>query len=97
VGRIADARQRLMTLDAQHDPLLHPEERAWARREGMNVFVGHSLLTNGRVVGVLALFAREPLADVYFDELWTLALIIAQTSGRLPAQCRLPTAPVLLE
>jgi PAS domain S-box-containing protein len=85
VRSIADARQRLLTLDAQHNPLLHAEERAWAQREGMSVFVGHPLLTDGRVVGVLALFAREPLADVYLDELWTLALIIALTSERLPA------------
>ena len=86
VKKIVDARQRLLTLDAQHDPLLHPKERTWAQREGMRVFVGHPLLSEGRVVGVLGLFAREPLADVYLEELWTLALIIALTSERLPAQ-----------
>jgi PAS domain S-box-containing protein len=90
VGRIADLRHRLLSQEAQHDPLLHPEERAWAQREGMNVFVGYPLLAEGRVAGVLALFAREPLPEVYLDALGSLALIIALASERLREQVDLP-------
>ncbi|TMD84539.1 MAG: PAS domain S-box protein [Chloroflexi bacterium] len=90
VGRIADLRQRLLSQEVQRDPLLHPQERAWAQREGMSVFVGYPLLAEGRVAGVLALFAREPLPEVYLDALGSLALIIALASERLPAQKDLP-------
>ena len=83
-------RQRLLSQDVQRDPLLHPQERAWAQREGMSVFVGYPLLAEGRVAGVLALFAREPLPEVYLDALGSLALIIALASERLPAQEDLP-------
>ncbi|TMD66305.1 MAG: PAS domain S-box protein [Chloroflexi bacterium] len=90
VRRIADLRQRQLSQEVQRDPLLHPEERAWAQREGMNVFVGYPLLAEGRVEGVLALFARELLPDVYLDALGSLALIIALASEHLPAQEDLP-------
>jgi PAS domain S-box-containing protein len=83
VGRIATSRQRLLIQEAQHDPLLHPDEQAWAAREGMSIFVGYPLLVEGRVVGVLALFARVPLPEVLLDALGSLALIMAQANEHL--------------
>ncbi len=77
VNRIAVSRQRLLSQEAQHDPQLQPEEQAWATREGMSVFVGYPLLGESGVVGVLALFARGPLPEVFLDGLGSLALIIA--------------------
>lgn len=90
VGRIADLRRQLLSQDVQRDPLLHPKERAWAQREDMSFFVGYPLLAEGDVAGVLALFARESLPEVYLDALGSLALIIALASERLPAQEDLP-------
>ena len=90
VAKIATSRQRLLSQEAQRDVLLHPEERAWAQREGMSVFVGYPLLVENRVVGVLALFARELLPAVYLDTLGSLALIIGLAIERLPVQEELP-------
>lgn len=90
IGRIADARQRLVILEPQHDPFLHPQERAWALREEMSIFVGYPLMVEDHVAGVLALFAREKLPEVYLDALESLALIISLASGRLLAHENLP-------
>ena len=83
VGRIANSRQHLLSQEAQHDPLLQLQEQAWAQREGMSIFVGYPLLVESGVVGALALFACEPLPEVFLDALGSLALIIAQASERL--------------
>ena len=61
IGRIAAERLPHLTNDVQHDPRVG--DREWARREGMVAFAGHPLLVDGRVVGVVALFARRPLSD----------------------------------
>ncbi len=86
VGKIATSRQTLLSQEAQHDPRLQPQERAWAEREGMSAFVGYPLLVESRAVGVLALFAREPLAEMLLDALGSLALIMAQASERIQAE-----------
>ena len=86
VGKIATSRQPLLSQEAQHDPRLQPQEQTWAGREGMSVFVGYPLLVESRAVGVLALFAREPLPEVLLDALGSLALIIAQASERIQAE-----------
>ena len=35
----------------------------WARREGIRSFAGHPLVFQGKILGVLALFSREPLVE----------------------------------
>ena len=40
-----------------------PDDQAWAREEGMAAFVGYPLHIGDRVLGVLALFARQPLGE----------------------------------
>jgi CheY-like chemotaxis protein len=40
------------------DPRVGNQE--WAQREGMVAFAGYPLLVKGRVVGVMAMFARHP-------------------------------------
>src|SRR5438874_1874889 len=62
VGRIANLRQPLLSQEVQCDPLLHPKERAWAQREGMSGVGRYPLVAEGRVAGVVAVYAREPLA-----------------------------------
>jgi PAS domain S-box-containing protein len=85
VERIAASEHRLVSQEAQHDPFLQPEEQAWAEREGMSVFVGYPLPGKSGVVGVLALFAYEPLSETFLEALGTLALIIGRASEYLLA------------
>jgi PAS domain S-box-containing protein len=60
IGRIALERRSILTNDAPRDPRIW--DRDWARREGMVAFAGHPLQLGGELVGILALFARQPLS-----------------------------------
>src|SRR5205085_1608552 len=75
IGRIAQERRPHVTNDVQRDPWISDPE--WARREGMVAFAGHPLTVGGRLVGVLALFARQPLSDFTLEALASAADHIA--------------------
>lgn len=70
IGRIAQEAKAHLSNDVPNDPEI--KDREWARREGMRAFAGYPLLVNDHVVGVVALFARHPLAQ---STLQTLALV----------------------
>src|SRR6185436_16742090 len=57
------------------DPEVSDQE--WARREGMVAFAGHPLIVGDRVVGVMALFARQVLSDSVLSALASVADHIA--------------------
>src|SRR5262249_34067672 len=64
-------------------------DRAWAEREGIAAFAGFPLRTQGRTLGVLALFGRRPLESgevdalrLFADQLAT-ALLKLQLSRRV--------------
>lgn len=80
IGRIAQERRPHLTNDVTHDP--HVSDQAWAAREGMVAFAGYPLVADGRVVGVLALFARRPLTEGVLADLAPLAEWIAQYLDR---------------
>jgi two-component system cell cycle sensor histidine kinase/response regulator CckA len=61
IGRIARDRKPHLTNTVVGDPEVSEQE--WARREGMVAFAGHPLIVDGRVVGVMALFARHTISD----------------------------------
>ncbi len=61
IGRIAARRRPHLTNDVATDPEI--SDPAWAAREGMVAFAGYPLLVDERLVGVLAMFARQPLAE----------------------------------
>ena len=61
IGRIAQNRQPHLTNSVAADPYISDPE--WARREGIVAFAGHPLIIDDRVVGVMALFARDPLTE----------------------------------
>jgi PAS domain S-box-containing protein len=65
IGRIAAEKQAHLTNDVPNDPRISDKE--WARREGMVAFAGYPLLLEGRVLGVVAVFAREPLTETTLD------------------------------
>jgi PAS domain S-box-containing protein len=71
IGRIAQNRTPHLTNSVVGDPEVR--DQAWAQREGMVAFAGHPLTVDGRVVGVMALFARHPLSDAVFSALGSVA------------------------
>jgi len=62
IGRVAAGEEpKFLTNDAQHDPRVHNHE--WARQLGLVSFAGYRLsASDGRPIGVLALFARHAIS-----------------------------------
>jgi PAS domain S-box-containing protein len=84
IGLIAQERQPHLTNDVLHDPRVG--DRDWARREGMVSFAGYPLVVQDRLLGVVALFARRPLARDTLDWLESVADLIAQGIVRRQAE-----------
>ena len=94
IGRIAAERRPYLTNAVLDDPSV---DRAWARREGMVAFAGYPLVVADRAVGVMALFAREPLAGEVLEALAAIADTVAQYVERERAEAELRQAYALLE
>ena len=75
IGRIASSRQPHLTNDVPHDPDV--SDQAWARREGLAAFVGYPLAVEGRLLGVLGMFARRTMPGEVTADLEPLANMIA--------------------
>ncbi len=75
IGLIAQERLPHLTNDVLHDPRIGDPE--WARREGMVAFAGHPLVVSGELVGVMAMFGRQPLSDLAANGLASVADAIA--------------------
>jgi len=94
IGRIAARRTPHLTNNVPDDPEVSDHE--WARREGMVSFAGHPLLVEGRVVGVMAMFARHPLTDTTLATLASvadqIALGVVREASRLQVQTALGEA-----
>ena len=71
IGLIARDREPHLTNAVIGDP--HVSDQDWARREGMVAFAGHPLIVDGRVVGVIALFARHALSDAVISAMASVA------------------------
>jgi PAS domain S-box-containing protein len=80
IGLIAQERRPHLTNDVLHDPRVSDKE--WAAREGMVAFAGYPLLVDGRVVGVMAMFARRPLPERTLSALGAVADGIALAIAR---------------
>jgi len=87
IGRIAARRTPHLTNDVCSDP--HVGDPAWARREGLVAFAGYPLIVNDALVGVVALFARQPLTDATRTALGAAADNIASGIGRKRVEERL--------
>lgn len=87
IGRIAQEGKPHLTNDVPNDERV--SDRDWARREGMVAFAGYPLLVEGRVIGVIAMFARCPLDRSVLDALESVTDIIAQGIFRKDAQDKL--------
>ncbi len=75
IGLIAQERKPHLTNSVVGDPRVSDQE--WARREGMIAFAGYPLLVDDRLVGVMALFARQPLSDATVEAMASVANGIA--------------------
>ncbi|MEP0872069.1 diguanylate cyclase [Trichocoleus desertorum AS-A10] len=71
IGRIAKTGQPHLTNDVLNDAEISDPE--WAQRENLVAFAGYPLIAHNRVVGVMALFARQSLADTVLTQLAVLA------------------------
>lgn len=75
VGRIAEERQPYLTNNFLGDRHLSILE--WALLQGMVAFAGYPLIVENQLVGVMSVFARQPLTQTTFDALTFVADEIA--------------------
>ncbi len=83
-GLIAQERRPYLTDDLWSDP--HLGGNAWMKQQGLVSYAGYPLLVAERVVGVLALCARQPLAADTLDALAAIVDAIAQGIERRRAE-----------
>jgi hypothetical protein len=67
IGAIAQNRQPHLTNSVVDDPEIL--DREWAVREGIVAFAGYPLIVEGSVMGVMAIFARQPLNESLLQSL----------------------------
>lgn len=84
IGQIAREGKPLHTNAVVGDPGIFDQE--WARREGMQAFAGYPLKVEGRVIGVLGLFARQTLNESVLETLGLAADLIASYIDRKRAE-----------
>ncbi|MEJ7762017.1 MAG: PAS domain S-box protein [Thermomicrobiales bacterium] len=71
IGRIAAHRRPHRTNHVLGDPEI--SDQGWAEREGMVAFAGYPLLIGDRLLGVMGVFARQPLSETMFGVLASVA------------------------
>jgi PAS domain S-box-containing protein len=87
VALIARVAKPYLTNDLQNDECFnHPE---LAKREGLQAFAGYPLMVEGRPVGVLGIFGRQPLSVDIIDALASVADAVAQGIARKKAAERI--------
>lgn len=84
IGQIALERQPHLTNDVLSDPRLHHPD--WARAEGMVAFAGYPMLVGDKLVGVIAVFARQPLPASSMQTLGAIADAVALAVDRASAE-----------
>lgn len=84
LGQIAQTRQQYLTNTVFDDPQI--SDREWAKHEGLVTFGGYPLLVEERLVGVMAMFGRQPLVAGTLNELVSIADGIAQCIERKRAE-----------
>jgi len=71
IGLIASEGKPILTNTVIGDS--HVPEQEWVKREGLVAFAGYPLISNQKVLGVMALFARYPLKDFTLKSLAMVA------------------------
>ena len=84
IGQIAQARRPHCTNAAVGDPVV--SDREWAAREGVVAFAGYPLLAGGQLIGVIAIFTRQPLSESDLRVMGAVADIVALGISRQRAE-----------
>jgi two-component system, NtrC family, sensor kinase len=84
IGFIAQLRQPYLTNDVQNDVCIGA--RDWVQRENLTSFAGYPLIVEDRLVGVMALFCRQPLSEATLNTLGWIANSIAVAIDRIWAR-----------
>jgi PAS domain S-box-containing protein len=71
IGLIAEKREPLLTNSVLGDPRV-PEQK-WAHDQGLVAFAGYPLIVCDRLVGVVAIFARNRLPDATLEKIASIA------------------------
>jgi PAS domain S-box-containing protein len=87
IGLIAQQRKPHLTNEVADDPRVGDQE--WAKREGMTAFAGYPLVVDDQLVGVMAMFARQPLSEATLEAMASVADEIAVGIERKATQERL--------
>jgi PAS domain S-box-containing protein len=87
IGLIAEEKLPHLTNDVQNDPRVG--NPAWAKEQGMVSFAGYPLLADGEVIGVFAMFGKQPLAADTLVALGSISDAIAQGVKRKQAELAL--------
>ncbi len=95
IGRIAQQRQPHLSNQVTTDREV--SDREWAKREGMVSFAGYPLTIKDRLVGVMAIFARHPLAERTLKEMALIASAIAIGIDRKQTEAALQEQTDLLQ
>src|SRR6185295_14939534 len=77
-----------------NDPRVH--DKGWAQRNGMVAFAGYPLVVEDRLIGVVALFARNPLSESILDTLALVADTLAQGIERMRAEEEMRSSELFL-
>lgn len=84
IGRIAQGAGAMITNDILQDDRLPNKE--WMKEHGLRSFAGYPLVVEGRVCGVLALFARKPFSTAMLQTLESVCNGIATAIARKQAE-----------
>src|SRR6266404_1784015 len=76
IGRIAQRGEPHLSNDVQNDPEACDPE--WARRDGLVAFAGYPLSVEGRVLGVVAAFGRQPFGEPVLQAFASVSIQLAQ-------------------
>ncbi len=95
VGLIARDRLPQMTNDLANDSQVN--DREWVKAEKLIAFVGYPLFVENRLVGVMAMFSKNPLPTDTFDLLGGVADSIAQGIVRKRAEEKVVEQAALLD
>jgi diguanylate cyclase (GGDEF)-like protein/PAS domain S-box-containing protein len=74
IGIIAEERRPHLTNSVVGDPNISDQE--WAKREEIIAFAGHPLVIDNKLIGVMALFSRNPFTGIVLNALSHMANIV---------------------
>ncbi|HEY7496527.1 MAG TPA: ATP-binding protein [Candidatus Tectomicrobia bacterium] len=78
---IVEKRQAYVTHTILDDPWFH--DKAWVQQTGITTFAGYPLVVEDRLLGVLAMLARDPFDNATLKALTWMASVIAMGIDRM--------------